>query len=56
MNLEQLKANLEAIKQQAYRLDGMILLLQQMIEQSEAAATAAAIEALKETKPAHVKD
>lgn len=42
MNLEQLKANLEAIKQQAYRLDGMMQLLQQMIAQAEQAEAAAA--------------
>lgn len=42
MTLEQLKANLEAIKQQAYRIDGMIQLLQQMITQAEQAEVATA--------------
>jgi hypothetical protein len=45
MNLEQLKLNLEAVKQQAYRLDGMMQLLTQMIEQAEAATKAALAEA-----------
>jgi len=44
MTLEQFKANLEAIRQQMLRLDGMAQLLTEMITQTEAAAKVAAAE------------
>jgi hypothetical protein len=39
MTLEQLKANLEALKQQAYRIDGGIQTLLQLIQIAEQEAT-----------------
>ncbi len=44
MTLEQFKLNLEAIKQQMLRLEGMAQLLTEMINQTEAAAKQAAAE------------
>jgi hypothetical protein len=44
MTLEQLKNALESLKQQAYRIDGGIQTLLQLIEQAEAAQAAEAKE------------